>query len=117
MPDIHPEDAKDYWASPDTFIIQLYWAIRGEYASLYPDAEKDLPQAKERLTEAVHAGISRRELLQKIRYMMEKTEQRYRAACARVVIDRYWLKKFTSTLVIRPVDTAAPYEGPMPQHP
>lgn len=118
MPEIHSEDSQEYWAGPDAFVTQLYLRIKGEYASLYPDAEQDLQKAFERLRDdAVHAGYSKRELLQKARYMKENTQERYRSACARIVIDRFWLKKFTTVLSMRPVDWPTPYEGPMPSHP
>lgn len=117
MPEIHPEDKQAYYANPDAFLVQLYLRIKGEYASLYPDAQADLEQASERLREGVHAGYSQREMLEKVRYLRDNTVQRFRSACARIVIDRFWLKKFTSPLDLRPVQPPAPYEGPMPEHP
>lgn len=116
LPKEHP-DALLYNKDPDGFVTRLYLSIKAEYASLYADASPDLEPAWLRLREALMEGQTSKFLINRARYVFEHTDEQFRPACARFIRDRYWIKKFETVIPVRPVESAGPYDGPMPQHP
>lgn len=116
LPKEHP-DALRYNVGPDDFVSALFLKVKAEYASPYADAHADLETAWLRLREALLAGHTEKELVERARWVYQNTEQTFRPACARFIRDRYWIKKFESLIALRPVLAAGPYEGPLPQHP
>jgi hypothetical protein len=110
-------DILAYRQDPDGFCVRLYREIKAVYSSLYPDHLEDAATALKRLDQALHEGFSSEQLITKAKQASELTAQQFRPACAKFVRDFFWLREYVKPVLLRPMESPKPWDGPMPQRP
>lgn len=110
----HPDFAA-YVKNPQVYVATLYRDIRAAYGSPYTDSTDDIVKAYDALDKALHDGISRETMLEKLKELKEYTTIQYRPSTAKIIRDGYYRKSFIDPITLTPATPAEPWTGPMPQ--